>query len=380
MAFADPRSCLNNFLTSGRNLGKRVPSLSLHDVSRDIRNISTKFSNIGDRIEGAIGAASRGEFLPGQVLSVTNEFRCPPTAYADYFAQHRQPKFKFMFFVSMELNSDFIHAFGDKWPEGEMWWFIKQSSRPSVTYDYEEVNMYNFHQKVLKRATFDTMSMQMYDDLYDASHSFWTTYLRIQSPVTGQVATFSVGDTTDFLEESGMNWYDPKLSTAQGSTLDQIRSNKGELARKTSVLRNSASTGALPGGNQHKQIIKTIKVYHIIDWGRKYVVYNFINPRLTEIKLDELNWETSDPNVIDISFDYDTFQMIYPNGVTEDLINNNLPPVYPINLNTTETPLNIISKGLDVVQDLKDSAAEAISNVFGGNPGAGSGTGTSSNL
>lgn len=363
MAFADPRSCLREFLQTGRNLGKRSPSFSLRDVSRDIRNISTKFNNIGDRIEGAIGAASRGEFLPGQVLSVTNEFRCPPTQYANYFSQHRQPKFKFMFFVSVELNPDFVNAFGGKWSDGEMWWFIKQSSRPGVTYEYEDVNMYNFRQKILRRATFEPIQMQMYDDLYDVSHSFWTTYLRIQSPVTGHISDLSLGDTTDYLEESGMSWLDPKISTATGSTLEQIRSNRGERSRRTTVLRNSASTAVLPGGNQHKQIIKSIKIYHVIDWGRKMVVYNYVNPRINEVKLDELTWESSDPNVIDVTFDFDTFQMLFPNDVTEDVINNNLPPIYPINLNTTETPFGVSSKGLDKIQDLKDSTTKTLTNV-----------------
>lgn len=361
-SFADPRSCLREFFQTGRNLGKRLPSFSLRDVNRDIRNVSTKFENIGDRIEGAIGAASRGEFLPGQVLSVTNEFRCPPSAYPHYFAQHRQPKFKFMFFVSLELNEDFKNAFGGKWTEGEMWWFIKQSSRPNVTYEYEDVNMYNFRQKVLRRATFEPIQMQMYDDLQDASHSFWTTFLRIQSPVT-QLVNGDLVNLPEFLENAGMDWYDPNKSTTENASLAQIRSNNGERSRDTTVLANSASTAALPGGHQHKQIIKSIKVYHIIDWGRKVVVYNFIHPRINEIRLDELSWESSDPNMIDVTFEYDTFQMLFPRDLDQDTIDNALPPISPINMNSVETPFGVVSKALDTVEDLKQ---EALNTLFGG--------------
>lgn len=363
-SFADPRSCLREFFQTGRNVGKRLPSFNLRDVNRDIRNVTTRFDNIGDRIEGAIGAASRGEFLPGQVLSVTNEFRCPPSHYSNYFSQHRQPKFKFMFFVSLELNPDFIEAFGGNWTNGEMWWFIKQSSRPNVSYEYEDCNMYNFRQKALRRATFDPIQMQMYDDLQDSSHSFWTTFLRIQSPVTGLI-NGDMSNLTDFLENAGMDWLDPKESTADGSTLGQVRSDNGEQVgsagrRPTKVLLNSASTGVLPGGNQFRQIIKSIKVHHIIDWGRKVVVYNFINPRINEVRLDELTWESSDPSIIDVTFEYDTFQMLFPNALSQDSIDKHLPPISPININTDETPFGVVSKALDKVEDLKKKASNAI--------------------
>lgn len=106
MAFFDPRSCLRDFLTTGRNIGQRPPSFSLRNVQRDINSVSTRIENIKDRVEGAIGAAARGDFLPGQLLSITNEFRCPPTAYANLFAQQRPPKQKFMFFTSFELHAD----------------------------------------------------------------------------------------------------------------------------------------------------------------------------------------------------------------------------------------------------------------------------------
>lgn len=388
----DPRSCQANFFQTGRNFGRRPPSLSLRNVQRDIRAVKTSIQNIGTRIEGAIGAAGRGEFLPGQLLSVGNELRCPPTPYANFFSQHRPPKFKFMFFASLELHPSFIEAFGGQsWSEGEVWWFIKQSGRPNITYDYEEVNMYNFRQKVLRRATLEPISIQMYDDMQDASHSFWNTYIRIQNPVTNIRAL-----DTD-IEEDGMGWGDVK--TASRNNLKTIRSTNGEVTDILPVdknpdglfsnislesllnlakinppaaarieerqeygptgdpapiesLRYSASTGVLPSNSQNaggipqaRQLIKSIKIYHVIDWGQKVVVYDYINPRINEIRLDELNWESSDPSVIDVTFEYDTFHIYFPVGVNEETVQTpKIPPAYGINVNSDEVSLGSIGK------------------------------------
>jgi len=388
----DPRTCLADFVQTGRNFGRRPPSLSLRNVQRDIRSARTTIENIGTRIEGAIGAATRGEFLPGQLLSVGNELRCPPTAYANYFSQHRPPKFKFMFFASLELNQDFIQAFGQPWGEGEVWWFIKQSGRPNVTYEYEDVNMYNFRQKVLRRATLEPISIQMYDDMQDVSHSFWNTFLRIQNPVTN-ILTQSV-----LLEENGMNWYaenatkndlqvirsangeqsdtpptmaNPARANVDSLTADEINALPPEERRRQAdiffseprivptgdsppivTLQNSASTGVLPGNGDKgippfKQIIKSIKLHHIIDWGQKMVVYDFVNPRINEIRLDELTWESSEPSVIDVTFEYDTFQIYYPVGVDETSAENpKTPPAYGINVHANDVSPGNIGKAV----------------------------------
>lgn len=365
MAFADPRSCLGEFLQTGRNLGKRPPSLSLRNVTRDFRATQTSLENIGDRVEGAVGAAVRGDFLPGQLLSVTNEFRCPPTNYANYFSQNRQPKFKFMFFASLQLEDNARQAFGEPWGNGEVWWFIKQAGRPNVSYEYEDVNMYNFRQKILRRATFEPIQIQMYDDLQDASHSFWTTFLRIQNPVTNIY-------TSVFAEENGMNWED--ATRLETETLGQIRSEAGEPDSRSAALSNTSSTGILPGpisGAFGKQLIKSIKLYHIIDWGRKVVVYDYIHPRINEIRMDELTWETSDPNMIDVSFEFDTFNIFFPNGLSEDLINTHLPPAYPININDSETPIEILNTGITNFNNAVNSAVNGVQEFAANNLGIG---------
>lgn len=367
-SFADPRRCLRDFLQTGRNLGRRPPSFSLRNLQRDIRSVKTRIENVKDRVEGAIGAVARGEFSPGQFLSITNEFRCPPTAYANYFGQHRPPKFKFMFFVEFKLNADFNEAFGLPWFPSEMWWFIKQSGRPNVNYEYEDVNMYNFRQKVLRRAVLNPVTIKMYDDLQDSSASFWNAFLRIQSPVTSMYPT----STQNMFENYGMNWDDIEKYK---ENLKLVRSARGESIDNR--LNYSASTGVLPNASSGRgigvtQLIKEINVYHLIDWGRKYVRYEYVNPRINSINFDELTWESSDPNVIDVEFEYDTFHIHFPLGVTDDLLQNGaLPNLYPITPNMDETPLDAVNTGIDKFNTGFHSAYEAVNEAAKQIPGFG---------
>lgn len=347
MAFRDPRDCLRDFFQTGRNLGQRPPSFSLRNVQRDIRAVSTSIENIGRRIEGTIGAVARGDFLPGQALSIANVFRCPPTNYVNYFTQHRPPKFKFMFFVEMELHPDFFQAFGEPWSEGEVWWFAKEVDRPQVNYTYEEVNMYNFRTKVVTRATFEPLSMTMYDDLKDVTNGFWNTYLRIMSPITNVSE-----DLDEFLRDrNGMEWENNNIyNFNQVNGLPNIAQIRSKLAADEGFAATpnpptqtySAGTGTLPGNTLPFEIIKTLRVHHIIDWGSKAVSYIFKNVRIENIQMDELTWDSSEPSVIEVQFSYDAFEISYPRLFTESSLSGaKIPPVYPINPQYDEFPFGL---------------------------------------
>lgn len=353
----DPRSCLKDFFQTGRNIGQRPPGLSLRNIQRDIRSATTRLENIGDRVEGAIGAAARGEILPGQLFSIFNEIRCPPTAYANFFSQNKPPKFKFMFFMSFKLNPNFATAFGgNPFPGGEMWWFIKQASRPKIDYEYEDVNMYNFRQKILRRSTLNPIQLNIYDEMADTSAGFWNAFIKIQNPVTNITAATAAG-----IEDRGMNWADIDDYTRN---LGQLRRELGDTAPPH--MSYSASTGILPGinngvlGSGNKNIIDSITTYHIIDWGRKFVAYEYINPRIEEITFDDLTYSDSEHNMIDISFSYDTFHIYMPDNVTEEFIRTHSTPLHPINPNLGETPFPAVNSAIDKFNTGVSSAVEGI--------------------
>jgi len=330
----DPRSCLKSFTTTGTNIGGRSPSFRTRDVRRDYENFQTTLENIGDRIEGGVNAAKRGDFLAGQFSSGLNELRCPPTPYASYFAQLQPPKFPFMFATKFTLYPDFTDLFGGThFVDGNPHWFVKQSTRPNMTYEYEEVNMYNYRTRVLRRSEFQPVTMTMYDDLKDATGSWWNTYIRLMSPITN-IAEQPI----QFTEEAGMNWNTQNIDAL---TLDNLRVGSGSVSTADPTnaginplgLDYSAGTGVLPSDSDlgNVTILKSIQMMHILEFGKKMVVYTYRNPKITEIRFNELDWEQSGPSTVEATFQYDSFEISYKGDFSDESVASlDLPATYPI--------------------------------------------------
>jgi len=352
----DPRDCLQKFVTTGTNRGSRLPTFRVRDLQRTVNNVVQVGENIGDRIEGGINALGRGDILSGQFLSAFDELRCPPTPYADYFGQFMPPKYPFLFFVSVKVRPDFKDVFNPH-TNGEMHWFVKQIDRPNVKYEYEDINMYNFRTKALKNIMYEPITMTLYDDMKDAGHTFWNTYLRLTSPI-------AVGDrfkNLDLLREQGMDWDVTKLQN------NQVEKPPGGYAVRLSSDRGSGSSGVLPGTGEFNSYtdhpIVQITAHHILDWGRKYIAYNYYHPKISDIKMDELDFDKSGPQQITITFSYDQLDMSYPQKLSEDFISANLPPMYPINNEDITDGVSSIIGKLPSVDSL---LSDGINSVFGG--------------
>ena len=326
----DPRNCLKNFTTTGTNLGGRSPSFRVRDLRRDRDNIQQTIENIGDRIEGGVDAFKREDFLAGQFTSALNELRCPPTPYASFFSQLQPPKFPFMFATKFELYPDFNDIFGGaEYSGGAPYWFVKQATRPSINYEYEEVNMYNYRTRVLKRSEFPQATITMYDDLKDATGSWWNTYIRLMSPITNIVEDAYASE----YEQSGMDWNENELQSLLTEDLRTPDGNTGGINTTHPALDYAAGTGVLPSSldTGNIQILKAIQMMHIIEYGKKAVIYTYRNPKFTEIRFNELDWEQSGPSTVEGTFVYDAFEISYKGNFTEEsVVSLDLPPAYPI--------------------------------------------------
>jgi hypothetical protein len=333
----DPRTCLKNFSTTGTNLGGRTPSFRTRDVRRDYENVQQTLENIGDRVEGGVNAAKNGDFLGGQFSSGLNELRCPPTPYASFFAALQPPKFPFMFATRFFMNPDFEDLFGgdQTFPYGHPQWFVKQSSRPNINYEYEEVNMYNFRTRILKRSEFQPVSMTMYDDLKDATGSWWNTYIRLMSPITN-ISEFGQLQ----LEELGMKWNTDDINDAVGKQLRLKESDVTGTGNNAGITPlgydYSSGTGVLPtkpgtldAGNVN--ILSAIQIIHILEFGKKMVLYTYRNPKFTEIRFNDLDWEQNGPSTVETTFQYDSFEISYKGAFSDKSVQSlNMPPAYPI--------------------------------------------------
>jgi len=326
----DPRMCLTSFTTTGTNLGGRSPSFRTRDLRRDYDNVQQTLENIGDRIEGGVNAFKRGDIVAGQFSSALNELRCPPTPYASFFSALQPPKFPFMFATKFELYPDFQTLFGGTaFPDGAPYWFVKQATRPNMNYQYEEVNMYNYRTQVLRRSEFQPATITMYDDLKDATGSWWNTYIRLMSPITNIMEDAYASE----YEESGMDWNAAETASLLTEDLRTPDRATGGINTNQPGLDYAAGTGVLPSSSDlgNIQILKSIQVMHIIEFGKKAVIYTYRNPKFTEIRFNELDWEQSGPSTVEGTFVYDAFEISYKGAFTEESVNSlDLPPAYPI--------------------------------------------------
>jgi hypothetical protein len=248
---------------------------------RDVPEAIQDFRNLSQLVGGI--------FTPRREVSESDIQRskiCDPSPWAIDLI-NLAPKHKFMFVVEFHFTEDYVSAFSDL----EFAFVIKRSTRPNISFEYEDINYYNFRTKVLKRSEYQPMQMTFYDDMLDNALRFYNRYLQIISPISR-----SVGDGTSTLfEESGM-------------TFDQ------------SGGPNSSSINAV--GNTTKTIIDYINVYHLIHGGRQVDIYRFDNPRLQTMQLDDLDMtDTGAGTEVTIEFNYDGL-LIQPSFDVRDFRDN----------------------------------------------------------
>ncbi len=206
----------------------------------------------------------------------------------------RAPKHKFMYVVEIVLNEPYVSAFNaiQENIAEELAFVTKRAARPNISFDYEEVNYYNFRSKVLKRHEYQPIAMSFYDDHNGKAITFWNNYLRAVSP-QAEFGPAGSGTSTSLLEASGMN-FEP------GADL----SGSAQSSSGTSSLLSDAN-GVTP-----TTVINHINLYHFYKSGTTYDIYTFINPKITELQLDELDMtQTGDGTEVAITFSYDALYM-----------------------------------------------------------------------
>lgn len=203
----------------------------------------------------------------------------------DKFASTEQPKTKFTFTLKFIPRDDLRTTnlyFGDEAME-DMAFPLKQSTRPQPTIDYRDVNFYNYRTKVATKTDYGTMNVTFYEDSSQKILGILTAYLNAISPIS----VLGVTDA-DRLDEYSDSSY--------ASTIGELNNKYG--------------------------LFKAIRLTHYHDYGNnegyKYTTYDFINPKVTNFVMDELDMSVSDVSTINMTFSFDTVNIYYktdPNGV-----------------------------------------------------------------
>lgn len=246
--------------------------------------------------------------------TATTPIQCTTSPYAEDLIAHA-PKYKFLFVVQFVFNDDYqaLQNFNFAF-------VVKKSSRPNAKFAMEDVNYYNFRTKVNTKTEFEEVAMSFHDDISDNALTFYNAYRNALSPIT------NMDDKTFFStpEQNGMDF-----GTA-GSVLGKINVTNTQL----SYNHYSASRGPLLQDNAN--IIQEIKLFHVYDYGQMVNVYQFLNPRITSLELDEVDMSVgNEGNEVSIKFNYDTVYIQNAMPITTITDNAGLTPgqdtaLYPL--------------------------------------------------
>lgn len=239
-----------------------------------------------------------------------------PTRYAAALTQadqgHLDPKQKFLFKVAFHFEeSDELKAamstLGAATSQGELnralTFMVKQIDLPKVTFEYEEVNMYNYRTKVLKSISHRELNFSFMDDVGNHVMDFVNVYRMLLQPMSRQNASsWESADYTDYGFE-----FDP--TNAMGAPSSSLRGiipgNAKRILRKIVIHQFYLNRGS---GNEGT-IENMVRTNDFI----------FLNPQLTEMDMGEMDHENSQLNLVTVNFAFDALivkpnQTVFDNG------------------------------------------------------------------
>jgi hypothetical protein len=201
-------------------------------------------------------------------------------------------KMKHLFVVEFEFAEPYATKLGRLHTAS----VIKQCDRPTVTFDYEDVNLYNYRTKVATKTTHNNINMTFYDDERGNALGFYDLYHRAMSPMANISSPYDMEGN-----------FQPMEFDSRETVRGPLYANSDPLP--FSVNKNASSIGPLNDSweQQTNHIITRIRIYHVYKAGGIMDVYTLMNPKVTEMQLDELTMEESGVNQLTLQLSYDSF-------------------------------------------------------------------------
>jgi hypothetical protein len=228
-----------------------------------------------------LGKLATGIFSDAQPSAGDYMQLCGATPYAIDIAQ-RAPKFKFLFIVQIMLKPQYRSNMD--YAGKELAFVVKNTTRPNINVEHQEVNMYNWWTRVPTRTVYEPVTMKFYDDNRSWGHYFYQEYLEGISPIA---------------REGGMD----------NHALLSVDYMQAHSMGKNSI--NSTSTASLTAlEGENTSIIDEIRIFHIYNYGRFMNVYHFHHPKILSMNLDDLDMaDSGNGSEIELQFAYDAFHI-----------------------------------------------------------------------
>jgi|GEM_PF-2637328 len=279
---ADISKLLSNNKISLEKQASDIFSAQVDEFGR--MQIGKKLGNIGKPAGGP------NSVTPGALATNLRNNGFQSSLYASEMVKYA-PKHRFLFKVEFTFAPAYQKVGQDARKVFE--YAVKQIDRPTITFDYEEVNFYNYRTQVLKRINYQPLNMEFYDDQQNEVLSFFEEYRRAHSPMArmktlNSPAAFSPQN----FQEQGMNFTSPNDRYAG----NYYAASSGHLAYRD-------------GGAQEMVYLEKLKIYQIFQNGMKTNVFTFLNPKIQLFDLDDVDAEGGAGNVMRVSFIYDALSI-----------------------------------------------------------------------
>lgn len=232
------------------------------------------------------------------------------SSYAQDLVEQHVPKQKFLFLMNIKFKGSFASVF-----QNGFTFEVKRVDRIKTRIDYEIVNMYNFKTPVAKSVMYEPITVELHDAIDNFTFAFFLTYMQIMSPVfrsniagiAGQPRQSNTqgGQTStpaNIIDSSGMN-YDGGYYGGSDAASNPWSGSLSPAALQNFGGATSANPAVLP--YEELTIIDEITIYHVYGFGIYTDVYHYINPRITDFSLDNLDMADSGTNSISFNFMYD---------------------------------------------------------------------------
>jgi hypothetical protein len=263
-----------NFAAQEDNIFDEQPKYGHEGGSNfDLGSVPNLLNSVKDGANAVSGAVN-------SFSGALNSLGCVPKYHAQKLLDYGI-KYKFLFVVEFHWTPPH-QSF-----QNDVAFVIKDSTRPNITAEYEEINMYNFRTKVPKRTTYEPMTMRFYDDNANNAMEMWDAYQKALIPLSNG----GPPDETNSMDFKTGGSYDAQVGAY-------------------------SATYAPPPDGTTKDILSHINLFHVYDAGRKMNTFTFHNPRIQNFVLDDLTMtDGSNGSEVEIGFVYDALSVVTDMGI-----------------------------------------------------------------
>jgi hypothetical protein len=281
-----------------------LPPLSAKSILNDTRVQLEKGATdkFGTAVEDFVKGGGLGFIHPSLNPNTKTIDRKDGSWYATSYAAalagatNYRPKLKFLFkveFVFTEEAKKIVKALGEN-TANDFTFMVKMVDRPKIDFEYEEdLNMYNFRTKALKKIRHRDLTMVFTDDAGNRVFDFVRALMTIHSPITAKQTkrdlSLKRADPESLLHGSGMAFSRKLPDTAHRAAVNSSFGNSIAMIRVKQIFTDP-----------QESLKNTAKM----------VSYDFMNPRIVSFDFDELSHEANEVSSMTMMFDYDWMEMV----------------------------------------------------------------------